>query len=129
MACADLARIINSDQVQGKLRAIRHSAFAAKTARKNPLKNRTLLQRLNPYSKVQRELEAKAVVARQEARKAALKHKHSKAGRQEKAARTKRHLALHAGLEASFAAAQKIIDDEDAAGRYNPNANYEENDE
>jgi large subunit ribosomal protein L4e len=99
MAVADLARIINSDQVQGKLRAIRHSEFTPKTSRKNPLKNRTLLQRLNPYSKVQRALEAKAVVARQEARKAAIKHKHSKAGRQEKALRTKRHLALHSGLE------------------------------
>lgn len=36
MACADLARIINSDQVQGKLRAIRRNPIAKKTTNKNP---------------------------------------------------------------------------------------------
>jgi len=43
MACADLARIINSDQVQSKLRAVRTNSFAASTTNKNPLKNRTLM--------------------------------------------------------------------------------------
>lgn len=119
MACADLARIINSDQVQGKLRAIRHNAIAKKTTNKNPLKNRTFMQRLNPYSKTQRALEAKAIVARQAARKAALKHKFSKAGRQEKAIRTKRFLGVHADLEESFRAAQQVIDEEIQAGKYN----------
>jgi large subunit ribosomal protein L4e len=122
MACADLARIINSDQVQGKLRAVRRSSFAKRTTNKNPLKNKTLMQKLNPYSKIQRALEAKAVETRRAARKAALKHRHSKAGRQEKAARSKRFAALSAGLESSFAAAQQIIDDEIKAGIYNPNS-------
>lgn len=122
MACADLARIINSDQVQGKLRAVRHNTVARKTTNKNPLKNRTLMQKLNPYSKVQRALEAKDVETRRAARKAALKHKHSKAGRKEKVVRNKRFAALSAGLESSFAAAQQIIDDEIKAGIYNPNS-------
>lgn len=119
MACADLARIINSDQVQGKLRAIRHNAIVKKTTNKNPLKNRTFMQKLNPYSKTQRALEAKAIVARGVARKAALKHKHSKAGRAEKAVRSKRFQGVHAGLENAFADAQHIIDEELKAGQYN----------
>lgn len=80
------------------------------------------MQKLNPYSKVARELEKKAAVARTTARKAALKHKHSKAGRKEKAVRSKRFNALSGELEASFAAAQKVVDDEVKAGQYNPNA-------
>lgn len=74
------------------------------------------MQRLNPYSKVARELEAKAAAARTTARKAALKHKHSKAGRKEKAIRSKRFNGLTAELEASFVAAQKVVDDEIKAG-------------
>jgi large subunit ribosomal protein L4e len=120
MACADLARIINSDQVQGKLRAIKHSAVARATTNKNALKNRTFMQKLNPYSKTQRALEAKAIEARKVARKAALKAKNSKAGRKEKAVRTARHNALHSGLEQSFKDAQQVIDDEIKAGLYNP---------
>jgi len=119
MACADLARIINSDQVQGKLRAIRHNAIAKKTTNKNALKNHTFMQKLNPYHKTQRALEVKAVAARQVARKAALKHKYSKAGRAEKAIRTKRFNSVKADLEQSFRDAQKIVDDEAAAGVFN----------
>ena len=119
MACADLARIINSDQVQGKLRAIRQNSVAKKTTNKNALNNRTFMQKLNPYSKTQRELEVKAVAARKIARVAALKVKHSKAGRAEKAIRNKRFQGLHAGLETSFREAQQVIDDEIKAGLYN----------
>lgn len=122
MAVADLARIINSDQVQSKLRGIRTSAVARHTTNKNPLKNRTLMQKLNPYSKAQRAAEAKAVEARKVARKAALKQKHSKVGRKEKVVRNKRFNTLHSELEASFAAAKKVVDDEIKAGLFNPNA-------
>lgn len=122
MACADLARIINSDQVQSKLRGIRTSAIASQTTNKNPLKNKTLMQRLNPYSKTQRALEAKATIARTVARKAALKHRNSKAGRKEKTVRSKRFNALASELDNAFAAAQKVVDDEVKAGVYNPNA-------
>merc|ERR1712195_424647 len=48
MECADLARIINSDQVQSKLRAIRTSVRAHDKTKKNPLKNRNMMQKLNP---------------------------------------------------------------------------------
>merc|ERR1719329_760410 len=64
MACADLARIINSDQVQSTLREIRTSVRSHDKTKKNPLKNKQMMQRLNPYSKTQRSLEEKAVEAR-----------------------------------------------------------------
>ena len=50
MTCADLSRIINSDQVQAKLRDIRHSVRVHDKTRKNPLKNKALMNRLNPYA-------------------------------------------------------------------------------
>jgi hypothetical protein len=80
------------------------------------------MQKLNPYSKVQRAAEAKAVEARKVARKAALKQKHSKVGRKEKVVRNKRFNTLHSELEASFAAAKQVVDDEIKAGLFNPNA-------
>jgi large subunit ribosomal protein L4e len=39
MTVADLSRIINSDQVQSKLRTIRTSVAAHSPVKKNPLKN------------------------------------------------------------------------------------------
>jgi len=88
MTCSDLARIINSDQIQSKLRAERVSSDHTSRGKKNPLTNKTAMQRLNPASKTLREAEAKAVDARKKARAAALKAKRSKAGRKEKAVRT-----------------------------------------
>jgi len=43
MACSDLARIINSDQVQSKLREIRTSVRSHDKTKKNPLKNKTMM--------------------------------------------------------------------------------------
>jgi hypothetical protein len=79
------------------------------------------MQRLNPYAKTARALEEKAAVARSAARKAALKHKHSKAGRKEKSVRSARFNALSGELEAAFAQAKQVVDDEIKAGLYNPN--------
>ena len=124
MACADLARIINSDQVQNKLKAVRQNTLTRRTTNANPLKNKKLMQRLNPHSKVVR---AGAKAAQEQAHKnrlAALKAKHSKAGRKEKAARSKRHQALHAGLEQSFNDAQAVIDKELADGQFDPDFQY-----
>jgi len=126
MACADLARIINSDQVQSKLRAERKTNVAARSTNKNPLKNKTLMQRLNPYAKTQAALEAKAAEARKAARVAAVKAKLSKAGRKDKVARNKAFAALGSDLEKSFADAKKIVDDETKAGLYNPNADSDD---
>merc|ERR1711937_852664 len=50
MTCADLSRIINSDQVQAKLRDIKHNVPAHDKTRKNPLKNKAIMNRLNPYA-------------------------------------------------------------------------------
>ena len=118
MDCADLARIINSDQVQSKLREIRTSVRAHDKQKKNPLKNRAMMQRLNPASKALRAAEAKAVEARRTARAAALKHKRSKAGRKEKATRTSRFNGLADNLETAFKDAHQIVLDEIKAGKY-----------
>merc|ERR1719327_1923056 len=124
MACADLARIINSDQVQNKIRTVRQNPIARRTCRKNPLKNKTLMQRINPYSKIAREQRKKDAEAAKKARVAKLKAKHSKKGRQEKAVRSKRFQALHAGLEQSFADADAIIQKELADGQYDPDFQF-----
>ena len=118
MSCADLARIINSDQIQGKLRMQRSNTDVSSKGKKNPLKNKTAMQRLNPAAKALAAAEAKAVEARKKTRAAALKQKRSKAGRAEKAKRTSRHNALADGLEASFKAAHEEILAELKAGEY-----------
>merc|ERR1719223_1596869 len=63
MSCADLARIINSDQIQGKLRMERVNTDKSSRGKKNPLTNKTAMQRLNPAAKSLRDAEAKAVEA------------------------------------------------------------------
>merc|ERR1740123_1503392 len=110
--CADLARIINSDQVQSKLRAIRTSVRVHDKTKKNPLKNRNMMQKLNPFSKTARGLEVAASAARKANRAAVLKEKRSKNGRKEHAARIAKHNSLHDGLVKSFADADAIIQEE-----------------
>jgi large subunit ribosomal protein L4e len=124
MACADLARIINSDQVQAKLRAVKHNSLVKRSTKKNPLKNKTLMQRLNPASKVWKAAAAKNQEQAKKDRLAKLKAKHSKAGRKEKAVRSKRFQELHAGLEKSFQVADSIIKQEIADGLYDPEFQY-----
>jgi len=119
MSCADLARIINSDQVQSKLREQRASTSTTSKGKKNPLTNRAAMQRLNPAAK---DLRAAAAAAAEKAKKervTKLKEKRSKKGIAAKAVRSKRHQALAAGLEEAFEAAHQIILDEQAAGEYN----------
>merc|ERR1711935_25418 len=124
MACADLARIINSDQVQAKLKDIKQNPVVKRTARKNPLKNKSLMQRLNPNSKVARAAAVKAAEQAKKDRLAKLKAKHSKAGRKDKAVRSKRFQALHAGLEKSFVDADAIIQKEIQDGVFDPDFQY-----
>jgi len=124
MACADIARIINSDQVQAKLRAVRKNTLAKRSTRKNPLKNKTVMQRLNPSSKLWREASKKAAEQAKKDRLAKLKARHSKAGRKEKQARGKRHADLHAGLEKSFQEADDIIQKEIQDGIYDPDFQF-----
>jgi len=130
MSVMDLSRIINSDSVQAKLRAVRKTDCFAKTTKKNPLKNKSAMARLNPFYATEQAAKVKADVARSTARKAALKAKHSKAGRAAKAVRTTRHNQLHKDLETSFAAAHKVIEDEMKAGLFDvEESDDEESDE
>lgn len=59
MTCADLARIINSDQVQSKIRVIKTNKVAHESRKRNPLKSRSLMQKLNPYDAIRRQADAK----------------------------------------------------------------------
>ena len=129
MTCADLARIINSDQVQSKLRQVRTSERQHEKTKKNPLKNKTMMQKLNPYAATARDLEQKAQAARVTAREAAMAKKYSKAGRKDKSTRTSRFNTLADELEQSFKDAQKVVDDERKAGEYKLEETSEEEEE
>lgn len=69
MANADLARIINSDEVQSVVRPIKKDVKRA-PMKKNPLKNLNVLLKLNPYAKTARRMsllsEAQRVKAKKE---------------------------------------------------------------
>ena len=101
MNCADLARIINSDQVQAKLRAPKTSSAAHHGTKKNPLANRALMNRLNPFDKIRRANEQKQKAERHKLRLANIK-KYRKVVKKEKAARRKVFNGIWAGMEESF---------------------------
>jgi len=129
MSCADISRIINSDQVQTKLREVRTSIRTHDKNKKNPLTNKAIMQRLNPFAKKKAEILAKLEKERQSKRAATLKAKRSKAGKKEKAARTAGYVALQDGLKASFKAAEDLIAEEERQGNYVPGETSEEDDE
>jgi len=120
MTCADIARIINSDQVQSKLRDVRQNIRQHDKTKKNPLKNKAMMNKLNPFAKKKAELVAKLDKERAAKRKATLKEKRSKAGRKSKAARTKTWTGLQDGLKKSFKDAEDIIAEEERQGNYVP---------
>jgi large subunit ribosomal protein L4e len=129
MTCADLSRIINSDQVQSKLREIRTSVRVHDKNKKNPLTNPAIMNRLNPFAKQQREILAKRDADRSKARAAALKAKKSKAGRVERAKRTAIYHGLQNDLNAAYKSAEDLIAEEERAGNYQPGDTSEEDDE
>merc|ERR1711907_462570 len=104
MECADLARIINSDQVQAVLRAMKdkHVRVHDKT-KKNALTNKALMHKLNPF-----------------ARKKALSAKRNKSARKTKKTRDATWNGLQDGLKASFKAAEDQLAEEAKAGNYVP---------
>merc|ERR1712086_657040 len=108
MTCADLSRIINSDQVQSKLRETRANVRAHDKTKKNPLRNTAIRNRLNPFAAKQRELVAAAEAKRTKAQRAGKKD------------RTARFNALDQGLKDSFKAAEDLIEEEDRQGNYVP---------
>ena len=120
MNCADISRIINSDQVQSKLRAQRTSVRSHDKTKKNPLNNKAMMLRMNPFAKKRAELVAKREADRHKGKAALLKAKRSKAGRASKHTRTVRDQALETGLIQSFADAKAIIDEETRQGLYRP---------
>jgi len=58
MANADLARLINSDEIQSVVRAPKKSSGRHAPLKKNPLKNLGTMLKLNPYAKVARRIAA-----------------------------------------------------------------------
>lgn len=113
MTCADLSRIINSDQVQSKLRETRRNVRVHDKSVKNPLTNAAVRNRLNPFAKQQRELVAAQEAKRHTARLAALKAKKTKAQKEGKKTRTARFNGLEDGLKKSYKAAEDLIADEE----------------
>lgn len=126
MTCADLARIINSDQVQSKLREQRTNVRSHDKTKKNPLTNSAIRNRLNPFAAKQREL-AKALDAkRHTVRQAALKAKRTKAEKAGFKTRTDRYNALHQGLQDSYKQAEELIEEEERQGNYVPGETSED---
>jgi len=79
MTNSDLTRIINSDEVQGKVNPIRRND-TRKTNRqkKNPLKNFGVMVRLNPYAQVLKRARIKAAKTKHvDAARKARNHKHA----------------------------------------------------
>ncbi|KAK4799366.1 hypothetical protein SAY86_024731 [Trapa natans] len=74
MVNADLARIINSDEVQSVVKPIKKEQKRA-TLKKNPLKNLNTMLRLNPYAKTARRMALLAEEQRVKAKKEKLDKK------------------------------------------------------
>lgn len=73
MANTDLARIINSDEVQSIVRPAKTDSQRRKAPKVNPLKNLAAMLALNPYHELHRASEMRAIKARQEAKAAKIK--------------------------------------------------------
>jgi len=84
------------------------------------------MNRLNPFAVKAAALDQKRETERHNARAAALKAKRSKAGRAAKIVRNKEHQRLIGELEASYVAAQDLLDAEEKAGNYVPGDTSEE---
>eukprot|EP00128_Syssomonas_multiformis_P013076 Colp12_sorted_trinity150504_noHs@1954 len=67
MVNSDLARIINSDEVQSAVKPAKEAGRRT-SQKKNPLRNTAVLLRLNPYAAVLKRAEARTVEARQAAK-------------------------------------------------------------
>ena len=129
MNCADIARIINSDQVQTKLREVRTSIRSHDKNKKNPLTNKAIMQRLNPFAKKQAEIVAALVKDRATKRAALVKAKKSKAVKKAKIDRNTVYKNLETGLNKSFKDAEDMLAEEERRGNYVPGDTEEEDDE
>jgi len=120
MTCADLSRIINSDQVQAKLKDIKHNVVVHDKLKKNPLKNAAMMKKLNPYAVKAAELRAKAEKDRHAKRAEVLKKKRSAAGKKAKLARNQKYQQLQGELKKAYKDAEDLIEEEERAGNYMP---------
>jgi large subunit ribosomal protein L4e len=75
MSNSDITRIINSDEVQSKLRATLTVSRHHSKQKKNPLKNFGVMVRLNPYAQVQKR--ARVLASKSKNAKKASKHPNS----------------------------------------------------
>jgi len=71
----DIAKIINSNEIQSVVRPRRQDNTPRTTGRKNPLRNRRALERLNPHAKILHQMEKTAHEAGLKKRQEALKQK------------------------------------------------------
>ena len=108
---------------------MRESHRAHDKTKKNPLTNKNMMRRLNPYASKLAELRKKAETDRHAKRAATLKAKRSKAGKKDKTVRNKTYQKLQDDLKVSFRDAEKVIEDEEKAGNYMPGDTSEEEDE
>jgi len=129
MNCADISRIINSDQVQSKLRGERQSIRVHDKTKKNPLTNKAQMNKINPFDKQRREILAKLEAERHNKRKNLLKEKRSKAGRAKKHTRTLLNQERFVGLEKSYKDAEDLIAEEERQGNYQPGDSDEAEDD
>ena len=71
MTQTDLSRVINSNEIQSAVRAPKAGKTRAHAPlKRNPLKNKSAMERLNPYAKVAREMQARAQEERSKAKAA-----------------------------------------------------------
>jgi large subunit ribosomal protein L4e len=75
MAIPDLARIINSDQVQKAVKPAKKNVKNHDKQKKNALKNKFLMEKLNPFYAVHKKVEQQQEQERQKARDAIRKEK------------------------------------------------------
>ncbi|CAK7342930.1 unnamed protein product [Dovyalis caffra] len=85
MVNADLARIINSDEVQSVVKPIKKEMKRA-PLKKNPLKNLNVMLKLNPYAKTARRMALLAEAERVKAKKEKLDKKRKAVSKEELAA-------------------------------------------
>jgi large subunit ribosomal protein L4e len=128
MTCADLSRIINSDQVQSKLREVRTSVRVHDKTKKNPLNNTAMMNKMNPFAAEQKKILAKREADRHTKRAALIKAKRSKAGKASKNKRTERFNGLGTDLKKAYQDAEDLIEEEERAGNYVPGDTTEEED-
>jgi large subunit ribosomal protein L4e len=69
MTQPDLSRVINSDEIQSAINAPKSGKTRAHAPlKRNPLKNKAAMDRLNPYAKVAAEMRARAEAERTKAK-------------------------------------------------------------